>query len=386
MVMLLAGSPALALVEFKDGLTHDINYIINDQVRVDWQTPSMYTTVNLLPGGGVTNNSLNGYQNSRINVQGGSARWLSSFDSSQVCISDGWVESPCSYGYSHVDVTGGSIGRLYSCNSSQVDISNGSLNRLYAEDSSRVNISGGSINVLWATQGVTNWASSQVNISGGSVGDMYIHFSCQVNISGGSINGAWRLWMWGVLTISGSDFAVDGQPVGYGELTSIFGGYYGNEPPRHLTGTLAGGEPIDSDFYIGQYARIILIPPPQTIVVIDIKPGSFPNSINPDSQGVIPVAILTTSTEAGEPVTFDASTVAAQTVRFGPGEAAAVQSALEDVDGDGDVDMVLHFRTQQTGIAAGMTEATLTGETTEGENIIGTDSVRIVPPEGKSKK
>jgi streptogramin lyase len=118
-------------------------------------------------------------------------------------------------------------------------------------------------------------------------------------------------------------------------------------------------------------------------VGIDIKPGSFPNSINPGSQGVIPVAILTTSIEAGEPVTFDASTVAPDTVRFGPAEAPAVQSALEDVDGDGDVDMILHFRTQETGIVAGMTEATLTGETIEGRNIVGTDSVRTVPPAGK---
>ena len=33
---------------------------------------------------------------------------------------------------------------------------------------------------------------------------------------------------------------------------------------------------------------------PSTDVFVDIKPGSSPNSINPKSQGVIPVAILTT--------------------------------------------------------------------------------------------
>ena len=41
-------------------------------------------------------------------------------------------------------------------------------------------------------------------------------------------------------------------------------------------------------------------------VPIDIKPGSYPNSINPNAGGVIPVAILTTDT-------FDASTVDPQT-------------------------------------------------------------------------
>ena len=38
------------------------------------------------------------------------------------------------------------------------------------------------------------------------------------------------------------------------------------------------------------------IQPARTIVTIDVKPGSVPNSINPKSQGVTPVAILTTAT------------------------------------------------------------------------------------------
>lgn len=90
-------------------------------------------------------------------------------------------------------------------------------------------------------------------------------------------------------------------------------------------------------------------------VEIDIKPGSYPNSINPDSEGVIPVAILTTAI-------FDAADVDASTVRFGPAEAWAEQWALEDVDNDGDEDMILHFRTQDTGIKAGDTEAELVGK------------------------
>ncbi len=107
------------------------------------------------------------------------------------------------------------------------------------------------------------------------------------------------------------------------------------------------------------------------VVGIDIKPGSFPNSINPRSQGVIPVAILTTDT-------FDATTVDPTTVRFGVTgtEAAPVQSALEDVDGDGDTDMILHFNTQDTGIICGTTSAFLTGETLDGQMIEGSDSIK----------
>lgn len=107
-------------------------------------------------------------------------------------------------------------------------------------------------------------------------------------------------------------------------------------------------------------------------VEIDIKPGSFPNSINPDSEGVIPVAILTTDD-------FDASIVDPDTVRFGPDGAQAEDWAFEDVDRDGDEDMILHFRTQDTGIGAGDTEAWLV-LTVDGWEIRASDSVRTVPP------
>ena len=115
-------------------------------------------------------------------------------------------------------------------------------------------------------------------------------------------------------------------------------------------------------------------------VAIDIKPGSDPNSINPRSKGKIPVAILSTNTAAGESVDFDATQVDSTTIRFGPDGANIAHSNghVEDVDSDGDADLVLHFESQETGIACGDTEATLTGATFGGVGVTGTDAVNTV--------
>jgi len=81
---------------------------------------------------------------------------------------------------------------------------------------------------------------------------------------------------------------------------------------------------------------------------IDIKPGSYPNCFNSNGNGVIPVAILGSED-------FDVSTVDPASITFGPtgAEAAPLRWAFEDVDSDGYVDMILHFKTQDCGFSAG---------------------------------
>jgi hypothetical protein len=129
-------------------------------------------------------------------------------------------------------------------------------------------------------------------------------------------------------------------------------------------------------------------------VQIDIKPGSHPNVINPRSNGVVPVAIL--SDEA-----FDATQVLPETVYFaGAGvamhgkEKGKYMAHAEDVDDDGDDDMVFHFRTNELKLEDGATTATLTGQLEgqlaaesagqikDGAMISGTDNVSIL----RSKK
>jgi hypothetical protein len=108
-------------------------------------------------------------------------------------------------------------------------------------------------------------------------------------------------------------------------------------------------------------------------IAIDIKPGEFPNPINPKSKGLIPVAILTTDT-------FEATAVDPLSVEFGPNGATEAhrRGHIEDVDGDGDVDLVLHFDTQATGIECEDTSASLHGVTLDGQEIEGSDTIQTV--------
>jgi hypothetical protein len=109
--------------------------------------------------------------------------------------------------------------------------------------------------------------------------------------------------------------------------------------------------------------------------MIDIKPGCFPNSINLGSNGTVPVAILST------PV-FDAATVDPLSVTLA-GAAVRVKgkgnsSFLEDVNGDGLLDMVVHVDTQAFELCRTDTYALLKGTTFDGMRIEGIDMVRIV--------
>ena len=117
----------------------------------------------------------------------------------------------------------------------------------------------------------------------------------------------------------------------------------------------------------------VFIPTTVLAVDADLKPGSFPNTVNPRSNGVLPVAILSTDG-------FEAATVEPTSVRLGPAgtEAAAVRWVLEDVDDDGDVDLLLHFRTESTGIQCGDVAVMVTGTTVSGASISGSDSIRTV--------
>jgi hypothetical protein len=113
-------------------------------------------------------------------------------------------------------------------------------------------------------------------------------------------------------------------------------------------------------------------------VFIDIKPGSYPNSINLKSNGVVPVVILS-STE------FDATQINPETVTLAKakvkqaGNNGKFSCGAQDINSDGLLDMVCHVITAQIVIDIGSSVAVLEAKTFSGLALRGEDSVKVVP-------
>jgi len=121
----------------------------------------------------------------------------------------------------------------------------------------------------------------------------------------------------------------------------------------------------------------------KSLFEIDIKVGSYPNSINLNATGLLPVAILGNEY-------FDVTQVNPETIELGGvsittrGKVAKLAYSLEDVNGDGFIDLVAFFSIPELVLTGALTETTtelaLTAALYDGTPIEGTDSVRVVPP------
>jgi hypothetical protein len=127
------------------------------------------------------------------------------------------------------------------------------------------------------------------------------------------------------------------------------------------------------------------------LVDIDIKPGSFPNSINLGSGGATPVAILGSDDLFVGDIDTDSLTLGTAGVKT-VGKKDHQLCSIEDVSGDfssglagdpdGYLDLVCHFVTIEMAPEEGDTSAKLSGNflpEAGGGTFEGQDSVSIVP-------
>lgn len=115
---------------------------------------------------------------------------------------------------------------------------------------------------------------------------------------------------------------------------------------------------------------------PRIKVKIDIKPGSFSNSINLKSKGVIPVVVFGTNefnVNSIDPATI---TLSGAPIKVANGKPLF---SVQDIDGDGLADLAAHMNSDNLRLSSSDTATTLVGKTFDGMIIYGIDSVKIVP-------
>ncbi len=122
--------------------------------------------------------------------------------------------------------------------------------------------------------------------------------------------------------------------------------------------------------------------PPPTPVLIDVKPGSNTNKINLSSNGLLPVAVLSTSDFNASLFTPEMAHLSDAAVPMGCAGAAAVRWNYTDVNGDGLIDLVFLFRIQDLNLMPSTTDVMLMAHGTYGSTVIhieGTDSIIVKP-------
>jgi len=204
------------------------------------------------------------------------------------------------------------------------------------------------------------YADSTVNIYGGQV-DMYILVATDEPAP--------------ILNVYGTDFQVGGGPV--------------IQPPNSVVipafGALTGKYEDGSEFsltFVSDVPINLKVPTgggPQEID-IDIKPGSYPNAINLGSNGVVPVAILSSDTFVATTVDPETVFLAGSGVRV-RGKGNKYLASQEDVNGDGLMDLVVKVETENLELKETAGVAILTGQTVDGVEFTGSDEITIVPPD-----
>lgn len=231
---------SFGIINIGDGVERTVNHEIDEWLWVDYQKPGMTTTLNIIPGGKISR--LTAYEDSIIKIKGGAI----------------------SYSLSNMTDSGS----LLAHGRSQIIMENGSVNKYFdVSDNSSAIIYGGSI-------------GNRLDVSGGARATVY---NAVISRLGATQSGNIEFWdgsvSWQIyaghsatITLHGTDFTLDGIPIGQTTITSIYNGLYYNEPVRRLVGHTRTGGTIAADLYIGGSAKVIIasIPEPCTLLLLAV--------------------------------------------------------------------------------------------------------------------
>lgn len=215
--------------------------------------------------------------------------------------------------------------------------------------------------------GIYAFNGSTVNIYGGEIGDGF-----KITLVSGEPSP--------VVTVYGTDFKLDDELLDPSTMQFSVDSSTGGI----LTGKYESGGDIYLWFLsdVPIYLKHVTAAPEMTMT-IDIKPGNEQNNINLKSNGVVPVAILATDD-------FDVATIDPATARLAG--ASPAKWKLEDVNHDGDDDILFHFYTEELNLNEDSTEATMTvqllttlsaAQAGGGAVVSGTDKVKIISSKKK---
>ena len=117
---------------------------------------------------------------------------------------------------------------------------------------------------------------------------------------------------------------------------------------------------------------------PYVQVQIDIKPGSYPNCFNQNERGVIPVAIFGCNALNVANIDIGSLSLQGLSVKV-TGKSNKYLTHFEDINKDGYDDLIIQFQDSDGWVVPGSDYATLKGKLYNGTQIMGQDTICIIP-------
>ena len=184
---------------------------------------------------------LHAYNNTLVNISGGSVYYATAFDNSAIAVSGGQVSFANTYGASTLNLSSGSAYYVNAHNNSVANMSGGTVYNASAFDNATLNLSGGSV-----YYGVAAYGNGALNISGGSVGyGIYGYGNSVVSISGGDVNS-------GIYGYDSSTLLFDGNNLSATKTVAggfLSGGSIYKQYNYAVTGSLLDGSTLNTAVY-----------------------------------------------------------------------------------------------------------------------------------------